>query len=226
MLTKGSTDQDVDRSLGVFFTSFGAATATNNTLRILSACLAVVSCFEGAVINKLGNTIANQRPLIVRSDALGKAVPIGYEWDYKPQSNEVKYFVLQFCNYFFTRTHDARLPITYSRAYAFLAPDFFRKQLAYDQQTHWLPAYLQSADPDVRITVDNILVRNLDHAPYEVTTILREQFLGQNGAPAKPEEKHEVTLHFTFAQKVPNEFVPINPLGLLISSVQDDKSFQ
>ncbi len=226
MFTKNSTDQDVDRSLGVFFTSFGAATATNNTLRILLACFALVACFEGVVIARLGNTIASQRPLIVRSDALGKAVPVGYEWDYKPQSNEVKYFVLQFCNYFFSRTHDARLPVSYSRSYAFLAPEFFHKQSAYDQQTHWLPAYLQSAEPDVRITVDNILVRNLDHAPYEVTAILREQFIGQSGAPVKPDEKHEVTLHFAFAQKVPNEVVPVNPLGILISEIQDDKSFQ
>lgn len=226
MLTQRIQEQDIDRQLGVFFTSFGAATATNHILRLLLLCFAGVACIEGVVISRLGNVIASQRPLIVRSDALGKAVPIGYEWDYKPQANEVKYFTLQFCNYFFSRSHDPRLPVSYSRAYAFMDPDFFHRQLTYDQQTHWLPKYLQSADPDVRVTVDNILVRNLDHPPYEVTVILQEQFLGPSGSPVKPDEKHEVTLHFVFAQKVPNEVVPINPLGIMLTAIQDDKSFQ
>jgi hypothetical protein len=73
--------------------------------------------------------------------------------------------------------------------------------------------------------VDNILVRNLDHAPYEVTMQLTEQFLGASGTPVKPDEKHEVTIHFSFAQRVPNEMVLINPLGILINDVQDDRRF-
>jgi hypothetical protein len=77
----------------------------------------------------------------------------------------------------------------------------------------------------VKIRVDNILVRNLDHAPYEVTIQLTEQFLGASGTPVKSDEKHEVTIHFTFAQRVPNEMVLINPLGILINDVHDDPRF-
>ena len=226
MFTQADNETKLERSLGVFHTSFGASTATNNTLRMLLLIFAGISLVEGMVISKLGNTIANQRPVIIRVDSLGKAIPVGYEDDLKPRANEVKYFVTQFVNYKFSRTHDPRLPISYSRSYAFLSQDMARKQFAYDQQTKWLPKFLESADPDTKVSVDNILVRNLDHAPYEVTVRLTEQFLGTSGAPVKADEHHDVTIHFDFAQLVPNEVVQINPLGLIINSpIQDDRTF-
>jgi type IV secretory pathway TrbF-like protein len=175
---------------------------------------------------KQSNVIASQRPLIVRVNEVGKAVPVGYEWDFKPQANEVKYFMTQFALAFFSRTHNPNLPALYSQSYAFFAPDYFKKQYAYDQQTRWLAKYLSSSDPDVKVKVDNILVRNLDHAPYEVTLEITQQFLGASGTPVKPDELHEVTIHFTFAQRVPNEMVRINPLGVLVQSIQDDVRFK
>lgn len=225
MLTQTDNETKLDRSLGVFHTSFGAATATNNTLRLLLLVFAGISLVEGMVISKLGYTIANQRPIIVRVDSLGKATPIGYEGDLKPRANEVKYFVTQFVNSYFSRTHDPRLPISYSHSYAFFSQDLARKQFTYDQQTKWLTKYLQSADPDTKVTVDNILVRNLDLAPYEVTARLSEQFIGTSGAPVRADEHHDITIHFDFAQLVPNEVVQINPLGLIITSLQDDRTF-
>jgi hypothetical protein len=77
-----------------------------------------------------------QRPLIVRVNEVGKAVPVGYEWDFKPQANEVKFFMTQFSQAFFGRSHNPNLPLRYAQSYAFLSPDFFHKQSAYDEQTH------------------------------------------------------------------------------------------
>jgi hypothetical protein len=225
MTTNKPTDSEIDRKLGVFFTSFGAAAATNSILRWMLILFGLLALAEGGIILKQSNVIASQRPLIVRVNEVGKAVPVGYEWDFKPQANEVKYFMTQFSQSFFGRTHNPNLPLTYSQSYAFLAPDFFNKQRAYDEQTRWLAKYLAGSEPDVKVHVDNILVRNLDHAPYEVTVQLAEQFLGASGTPVKPDEKHEVTLHFSFAQRIPNEMVLINPLGILISNVQDDVRF-
>jgi hypothetical protein len=222
---KKNTDEDIDRKLGTFYTSFGAASSTNATLRWIAAGLGLLALAEGAIIVRQSTVIASQRPLIVRVNEVGKAVPVGYEWDFKPQANEVKYFMTQFSQAFFGRSHNPNLPLRYAQSYAFLSPDFFNRQRSYDEQTRWLAKYLAGSDPEVKVRVDNILVRNLDHAPYEVTVQLTEQFLGAGGTPVKPDEKHEVTIHFSFAQRIPNEMVLINPLGILIANVQDDLRF-
>jgi type IV secretory pathway TrbF-like protein len=225
MTTKPLNDSDIDRKLGTFYTSFGASTATNSILRWMLILFGLLAFTEGAMLLRQSSIIANQRPLIVRVDSVGKAVPVGYEWDFKPQANEVKFFVTQFSQLFFSRSHNPKLPEIYAQSYYFLSPDYFHKVSAYDEQTHWLAKYLSGSDPDVKVHVDNILVRNLDHAPYEVTMQLTEQFLGASGTPVKPDEKHEATIHFSFAQRVPNEMVLINPLGILINDVQDDRRF-
>jgi type IV secretory pathway TrbF-like protein len=222
---KTNTDSEIDKKLGAFYSSFGRSEATSSLLRWLLIFFGLIAVAEGTMLVRQAKVIADKRPLIVRVDSVGKAVPVGYEWDFRPQSNEVKFFMTQFSQTFFGRSHTPTLPQTYAKSYAFLAPDFFTKQLAYDDQTRWLAKYLSGSEPDVRVHVDNILVRNLDHAPYEVTMQLTEQFLGASGTPVKTDEKHEVTIHFTFAQRVPNEMVLINPLGILINNVQDDLRF-
>src|SRR4051794_25080951 len=124
MTTKTPTDSEIDRKLGTFYTSFGAASATNSTLRWLIVLFGMLALTEGAIILRQSTIIASQRPLIVRVDSVGKAVPVGYEWDFKPQANEVKYFMTQFSQTFFGRSHNPNLPLQYAQSYAFLSPDF------------------------------------------------------------------------------------------------------
>jgi cytochrome c oxidase assembly protein Cox11 len=150
MTTKPLNDSDIDRKLGTFYTSFGASTATNSILRWMLILFGLLAFTEGAMLLRQSSIIANQRPLIVRVDSVGKAVPVGYEWDFKPQANEVKFFVTQFSQTFFGRSHNPKLPEIYAQSYYFLSPDYFHKQSAYDEQTHWLAKYLSGSDPDVK----------------------------------------------------------------------------
>src|SRR3954463_6850156 len=113
---KTNTDSEIDKKLGAFYSSFGRSEATSSILRWLLIFFAIIAVAEAAMLVRQSTVIASNRPLIVRVDSVGKAVPVGYEWDFKPQANEVKYFLSQFSQSFLGRAHNPTLPQTYAKS--------------------------------------------------------------------------------------------------------------
>jgi type IV secretory pathway TrbF-like protein len=172
-------------------------------------------------------TFQDFRPLVIRIDDVGRAEAINYHnLEYQPQDAEVKYFLSQFCGLYYRRNRYT-IQNDFSKALYFLdgkladgIMDAYRKD---DTLRNFLT---NSSLPEIDIEVKKVALDQMQNAPFRA----RVDFYMVYYSPADHSElKRDLfTANFVFVFKshVPNELIPINPLGLTITYFREDEAFK
>ena len=183
----------------LYLEQYGDPMVTNTYLKIALALLSIV-CVALALIDlRTIRTFQNFRPLVIRIDDLGRAEAINYHnLEYKPQDAEAKYFLSQFCNLYYRRNR-------------YTIQDDFSKSLYF---------------------LDGKLANGIFDA-YRKDDIIKK-FITNTAAPYYSPADHSelkrdlytANFVFVFKSQVPNELIPINPLGMTITYFREDQAFK
>jgi type IV secretory pathway component VirB8 len=198
---------------------------TNRYLRLAVLALAV-TCIGLTIFSvRALHAVQHVRPVIVRIDDVGRAEAIRHgALSYIPREPEMRYFLRQFVALHFARMR-ATLRQDFGNSLLFLDGTLSNEVVRLQRQTKSIENFLASADPDIDISVANVTLQEIRTPPYKASVDYERVYYQPHTRQEIRRERYVGTFHFVVAESVPNELVPINPLGLLITYYREDQAF-
>ena len=217
--------KDFKAAKSQFLDLYGSLEVMNTYLKIAVLCLSLVCCGLIGLNIKTSAQVRDLRPLVVGIDSEGRAQAIPYtSVEYHPQERELKYFLTRFVQNHYSRMR-AAMKEDYARSLYFLDADLANALIDSDKNSKNIESFLtgQGEENDVRIT--NVSIEDLRNPQYHATVDFEKIYYRPDHQDSRREK---YIAHFVFILKdhVPNNLIPINPLGFTISYFREDQSFQ
>jgi type IV secretion system protein VirB5 len=210
-----------------FVELYGSALVLNTYLKIALVLVCLVAVGLIGLNIHTANKYADVKPLVIRIDEVGRAEAVAYDADrYAPQAPELRYFLTQF-----VVKHFSRIRSTVQREYPdsllFLEPALADATIAADDRGRTLEKFLTNASADeVDVVVQNVSLSELATPPYQAVVSFQKVFYAPGTRHERSRETHVAHVDFTLRERVPNAFVPVNPLGLQIGYFRVDQAFE
>ena len=211
----------------LYLESYGDPMVTNTYLKIALVLLSLITVALALVDLRTIRTFENFRPLVIRIDDLGRAEAINYHnFEYKPQDAETKYFLSQFTSLFYRRNRYT-IQNDFAKSLYFLDGKLANGILdAYRKDDIVRKFLTNTAAPEIDVDVKKVALEELQNPPFRA----RVDFYLVYYSPADHSElKRDLytgNFVFSFQPRVPNELIPINPLGMTISYFREDQAFK
>jgi type IV secretion system protein VirB5 len=218
------TFQDAKR---LYLEQYGDPMVTNTYLKIALTLVSLVALGLLVLDLKTIRTFENFRPLVIRIDDLGRAEAINYHnLEYKPQDAEAKYFLSQFCALYYRRNRYT-IQNDFSKALYFLDGKLADGILdAYRKDDIIKKFLMNTSAAEIDVEVKKVALEDMQTPPYKA----RVDFYMVYYSPADHSEikrdLYTANFVFVFKSKVPNELIPINPLGVAITYFREDQAFK
>jgi type IV secretion system protein VirB5 len=218
------TFQDAKR---LYLEQYGDPMVTNTYLKIALTLVSLVAVGLLVLDLKTIRTFENFRPLVIRIDDLGRAEAINYHnLEYKPQDAEAKYFLSQFCALYYRRNRYT-IQNDFSKALYFLDGKLADGILdAYRKDDIIKKFLMNTSAAEIDIEVKKVALEDMQTPPFKA----RVDFYMVYYSPADHSEikrdLYTANFVFVFKSKVPNELIPINPLGVAITYFREDQAFK
>jgi type IV secretory pathway TrbF-like protein len=218
------TFQDAKR---LYLEQYGDPMVTNTYLKIALTLVSVIAVGLLILDLKTIRTFENFRPLVIRIDDLGRAEAINYHnLEYKPQDAEAKYFLSQFCALYYRRNRYT-IQDDFSKALYFLDGKLADGILdAYRKDDIIKKFLMNTSASEIDVEVKKVALEDMQTPPFKA----RVDFYLVYYSPADHSEikrdLYTANFVFVFKSKVPNELIPINPLGIAITYFREDQAFK
>jgi len=218
------TFQDAKR---LYLEQYGDPMVTNTYLKISLTLVSLIAVGLLVLDLKTIRTFENFRPLVIRIDDLGRAEAINYHnLEYKPQDAEAKYFLSQFCALYYRRNRYT-IQDDFSKALYFLDGKLADGILdAYRKDDIIKKFLMNTSAAEIDIEVKKVALEDMQVPPFKA----RVDFYMVYYSPAVHSEikrdLYTANFVFVFKSKVPNELIPINPLGIAITYFREDQAFK
>ena len=218
------TFQDAKR---LYLEQYGDPMVTNTYLKIALTLVSVIAVGLLILDLKTIRTFENFRPLVIRIDDLGRAEAINYHnLEYKPQDAEAKYFLSHFCALYYRRNRYT-IQDDFSKALYFLDGKLADGILdAYRKDDIIKKFLMNTSASEIDVDVKKVALEDMQTSPFKA----RVDFYLVYYSPADHSEikrdLYTANFVFVFKTKVPNELIPINPLGLAITYFREDQAFK
>ena len=208
-----------------YLEQYGTTLVVNNYLRIALLAVSV------ALVAMIGVTCAvyswakNQKPLIVRITDVGRAETLAYSsFGYAPQDVELRYFLAQF-----TVLHFGRMVATvqerFSKSLYFLDRKLSQAAIDAERKNQSIGKFIREGSEEVDIVISNVALQDIRSVPMKGTVDFEKVFYTRSDHQEIRRERY--TGYFEFViQDVPNSFILVNPLGLIITYFRTDAAFQ
>jgi len=209
-----------------FVEIYGSALVMNTYLKIALVLVSLIAMGLMALNFRTAALAARVKPLVVRIDDVGRAEAVQYDaTTYQPQAKELRYFLTQF-----VVKHFSRIRSTIQREYPdslfFLDPALADATIAQNEQSRSLETFLTNPSADeVDILVQNVSLSEVTKPPFKASVSFQKVLYTPGIRTERARETHIAQIDFTMRDRVPNEFVRVNPLGLQISYFRVDQAF-
>jgi type IV secretory pathway component VirB8 len=211
----------------LYLEQYGDPMVTNTYLKIALALLAVV-CVALALIDlRTIRTFENFRPLVIRINDVGRAEAISYQsFDYKPQAAETKYFLSQFCALYYRRNRYT-IQDDFSKSLYFLDGKLANGILdAYRKDDIVKKFITNTSAAEIDVDVKEVAIEELETPPYRARVDFYMVYYSAADHSEIKRDLYTADFVFVFRNQVPNELIPINPLGLTITYFREDEAFK
>jgi type IV secretory pathway component VirB8 len=94
-----------------------------------------------------------------------------------------------------------------------------------NRKTKEIEGFIIGANEDIEVKVQNIVLQDLRTPPFRATVDFDKVYLSGRDRAEIRREKYVGSFVFVFRESVPNNMIPINPLGLTITYYRDDQAF-
>ena len=222
-----SDDRTFQDARRLYLEQYGDPMVTNTYLKIALTLVSLIAVGLLALDWKTIRTFENFRPLVIRIDDLGRAEAINYHnLEYKPQDAEAKYFLSQFCALYYRRNRYT-IQNDFSKALYFLDGKLADGILdAYRKDDIIKKFLMNTSASEIDVEVKKVALEDMQTPPFKA----RVDFYLVYYSPADHSEikrdLYTANFVFVFKSKVPNELIPINPLGIAITYFREDQAFK
>ena len=220
-------DASFENAKRLYLESYGDPMVTNTYLKIALALLAIV-CVALALIDlRTIRTFENFRPLVIRIDDLGRAEAIDYHnLEYQPQDAEAKYFLSEFCSLYYRRNRYT-IQDDFTKALRFLDGKLANGILDAYRKDDIIRKFLtNSSAPEIDIDVKKVALEAMQNPPYRARVDFYMVYYSPADHSELQRDLYTANLVFAFKSRVPNELIPINPLGLTVTYFREDQAFK
>jgi type IV secretory pathway TrbF-like protein len=223
-MTDDRTFQDAKR---LYLEQYGDPMVTNTYLKIALTLVSLIAVGLLVLDLKTIRTFENFRPLVIRIDDLGRAEAINYHsLEYKPQDAEAKYFISQFCALYYRRNRYT-IQDDLSKSLYFLDGKLADGILDAYRKDDILKKFLtNTAAPEVDVQVKKVALEQMQTPPFRARVDFYMVYFSPADHSELKRDLYTANFVFIFKSHVPNELIPINPLGLAITYFREDQAFK
>jgi type IV secretory pathway TrbF-like protein len=211
----------------LYLESCGDPMVTNTYLKIALVLVSLL-CLALALIDmRTLRTFQNFRPLVIRINDLGRAEAINYHnFEYKPQDAEAKYFLSEFTNLYYRRNRYT-IQNDFAKSLYFLDGKLASGILdAYHKDDVIRRFLTNTSAPEVDVDVKKVALEELQTPPFRARVDFYLVYYSPADHSELKRDLYTANFVFVFQSHVPNELIPINPLGLTISYFREDQAFK
>ena len=167
---------------------------------------------------------ADRKPLVIRVNAEGDAQAAPYSiLEYKPREPEIRYFLNRFVIDHFSLVR-ATAKDAFQRKLYYLSQELAKQAMA-ETNTAALATFMATGTEEVDIEVSNVTIEQLETAPYKASISFDK--VVRTVASTQPVRRERFVSHvqFKLLEKTPNNLIPVNPLGMVITYLRSDQAF-
>jgi type IV secretory pathway TrbF-like protein len=218
------TFQDAKR---LYLEQYGDPMVTNTYLKIALTLVSLIAAGLLLLDLKTIRTFENFRPLVIRIDDLGRAEAINYHnLEYKPQDAEAKYFLSQFCALYYRRNRYT-IQDDFSKALYFLDGKLADGILdAYRKDDIIKKFLMNTSASEIDVEVKKVALEDMQTPPFKARVDFYLVYYSTADHSDIKRDIYTANFVFVFKSKVPNELIPINPLGIAITYFREDQAFK
>ena len=222
-----SNDDSFHDAKRLYLEQYGDPMVTNTYLKIALTLVSLLAVGLLCLNLKTIRTFEHFRPLVIRIDDLGRAEAINYHnLEYKPQDAEAKYFLSQFCSLYYRRNRYT-IQNDFSKALYFLDGKLANGILDVYRKDDIIKKFLTNTSaPEIDVEVKKVALEDLTSPPYKARVDFYLVYYSAADHAELKRDLYTANFVFVFKTKVPNELIPINPLGLAITYFREDEAFK
>jgi len=222
-----SNDDSFHDAKRLYLEQYGDPMVTNTYLKIALTLVSLLAVGLLCLNLKTIRTFEHFRPLVIRIDDLGRAEAINYHnLEYKPQDAEAKYFLNQFCALYYRRNRYT-IQDDFSKALYFLDGKLANGILDVYRKDDIIKKFLTNTSaPEIDVEVKKVALEDLTSPPYRARVDFYMVYYSAADHAELKRDLYTANFVFVFKNKVPNELIPINPLGLAITYFREDEAFK
>lgn len=204
---------------------YGSVAVMNTYLKVAVFCLCLVAVGLIAAQLRTIHLFRDFRPLVIRIDELGRPQAVSYSsLEYKPKDAEIKYFLIRFVQQHYGRIR-ATVREDYSQSLYFLEGRLSDALIAENRKSKLIETFLTDQSDEIEVRVTSVAIEDLRAAPFRATVDFEKIFYSAANRLEHKRERHTANFVFAFRDQVPNEQIPINPLGFVINYFREDQDF-
>jgi type IV secretory pathway TrbF-like protein len=210
-----------------FVELYGSALVMNTYLKVALVLVSLVALGLLGLNFHTAAKYAQVKPLVIRIDDVGRAEAVQYDATvYQPQAPELRYFLTQFIVKHFSRLR-ATIQREYPESLFFLDPALASATIAQNEQSRLIELFLTSPSADeIDVVVQNVSLSELTKSPYKASVSFQKVLYSPGTRHERARQTHIAQVDFVLRDHVPNEFVRVNPLGLLVTYFRVDQAFE
>jgi len=199
---------------------------SNRQLRVALLAL-TVACLALAFMSlRTLQAFRGFKPLVIRINDVGRAEAVAYDsLTYQPRDAEVKYFLIQFVTRHYGRMR-ATVRESYARSLYFLDGRLADATIEANKKSKLIETFLAGEGDEIEIEVENVTIEDLRQPPYKATVDFEKIYYSRADHRETRREKYVASFIFIVRDRVPNAWIPVNPLGLTITYFREDQAFQ
>lgn len=223
-MTNDASFHDAKR---LYLEQYGDPMVTNTYLKIALVLVSLVAMSVALADLKTIRTFRNFRPLVIRIDDMGRAEAINYHsLEYKPQDVEAKYFLSQFCTLYYRRNRYT-IQDDFSKSLYFLDGKLADGIIDAYRRGDIIKKFLTNTNaPETDVDVKNVALEGLQNPPYRARVDFYMVYYSPVDHSELKRDLYTANFVFVFRAQVPNELIPINPLGMTITYFREDEAFK
>ena len=211
----------------LYLEQYGDPMVTNTYLKIALVFVSLVALGLALVDLKTVRTFENFRPLVIRIDDLGRAEAINYHnLEYKPQDAEAKYFLSQFCALFYRRNRYT-IQNDFSKSLYFLDGKLANGILDAYRKNDLIKKFITNTSAtEIDVEVKKVALEEMQNPPFRARVDFYMVYYSPSDHSEMKRDLYTANFVFVVRTQVPNELIPINPLGLSITYFREDEAFK
>lgn len=218
---------EITRAAERYLEQYGDPLVMNTWLKITILVLAVVCIVLAGLVFRSQKALASMHPLIIRINEVGRAEAIDYRnFKYRPQEAENKYYLTRWAELYFSRNRFT-IERDQTDALYFLNGDVQHAVIDQERKDGTISKYsTDSSLPFVNVEVKNVILDDLRQSPYSARIEFEKVFTNLADNSVLKREHWTASVTYVFRDKVKNNELAVNPLGLTIVRFRADQAFE
>lgn len=219
-------EKTIDNAKRAYLERYGGTLVMNTYLKV--ALFAVSVALIGMVVLSFSvfSWARNQKPMVVRIDEVGRATAINHAgFNYTPEAPELRYFLAQFVQLHLSRLLGS-VEERFGKSLFFLDAKLSQAVIEEERKAQTLTTFVREGAEEVDIEITNIALQDLRSKPMKASVDFEKIFFARGERRELRRERYAGYFEFVVQDRVPNNFVLVNPLGLTIIYFRVDAAFK